>query len=297
MFHVIYNPTAAKGRIRKHLDRLEDLLIGKSLPFEIHGTRYTGHATEMTRELTREKVDLLCLGGDGTLHEVLNGIVDFENVRLGVLPCGTGNDFAKAAGIPANDVEKALNIVLTQPASFVDFIALNDLRVMNVTGMGIDVEVLERAARGKILKGRLQYYKSLIVSLFKFKWHHFGIRLDDETEIRNHSAMITAVCNGNYIGGGMKISPKSDIRDGKLDVVIVNEVKRWRIPKALLGFFNGKLLSYEFVDHFRCEKVEFLTDAKPVINADGELVYNQQFKCQIVKDKLKMFLPSPKEKK
>ena len=297
MFHVIYNPTAARGRIRKYLDRLEDLLIGRSLPFEVHGTRYAGHAAELVRELSREKADLLCLGGDGTLHEVLNGIENFDNVRLGLLPCGTGNDFAKAAGIPTNDVEKAMDIVLNQPASFVDFIALNDLRVMNVTGMGIDVEVLERAARGKILKGKMQYYKSLIVSLFKFRWNHYRIRLDDEPEAREHSAMITAVCNGNYIGGGMNISPKSDIRDGKLDVVIVNEIKRRRIPKALLGFFNGKLLSYEFVDHFRCEKVEFLTDAKPVINADGELLYNQQFRCEVVKDKLRMFLPPPKEQK
>ena len=290
MYNIICNPVAGKGKTLRLLKTLENFLQSKNLDYTIYKSDNIGHATELCNTLTKEGCNLVCMGGDGTLHEILNGIDNIDEVTLGILPCGTGNDFAKSLGLPVDDVVAAFEIILKGVAKPVDFIKMNDRRVMNVTGMGIDVDVLERTRKAKIIKGKAQYYLSLFRSLLTFKWNKYSVKIDGGQE-EFHSAMITAVCNGKYFGGGMMISPKSKVNDGKLDVVIINKMPRYKIPLALIGFFTGKLLQNKYVNHYVCEEAEFITDAKPVINADGELVYGQNFKCSIQKNLLKIFLP------
>jgi len=94
---------------------------------------------------------------------------------------------------------------------------------------------------------------------------------------------------GNCVGGGMMISPGSLVDDGKLRVVIVNKVPKWRIPQALLSFLNGKILSLPFVSEYICEEADFTTDFKPVLNADGELLRADRFDCRIVKAGIRIY--------
>lgn len=292
MIHIILNPVAGKGKAKKNEGDLIGFLTERRVEYKLYHSLHVGHAAELAREITEnckdEFCELVCVGGDGTLHEVVSGIADPAKVKLGLIPFGTGNDFAKACKLPIKNVVEGMRFILDHEAKPTDYILLNDTRSINVVGMGIDVDVLERCARAKIFKGKIGYYISLIASLFKFRWNKYQVRIDGGEEVF-HSAMITAVCNGNYFGGGMNMSPESVLDDGVLNVVIVNEMKKSRMPGIFMGFMKGKILEYDVTTQYKCKEVEFITDAKPVINADGELIHGQNFKCRIVPKGILMY--------
>ena len=134
MYHIIVNPQGGKGKSLKALATVEETLKSKNIPYIVHKTEYPGHATEITRELSKAPdTVILMMGGDGSFNEILNGIEDFDNVTLGILPCGTGNDFVKASGHPAN-VKDALDVVLKNNVGHLDYIQLGDRRCLNVLG-------------------------------------------------------------------------------------------------------------------------------------------------------------------
>lgn len=285
MYHIIWNPIAGKKRAEKRQKKLEEYLQAEGVEYAFYRTECVGHAEKLARKISEKHADapcdIICMGGDGTLHEILAGVVDPAKVRLGLIAVGTGNDFAKVCHLPVKDEIAGMQFILQNPALPTDYILLNDTRAINVVGMGIDVDILERMSRARFFKGKMGYYVALIVSLFRFRWNKYHIRLDGGDEIY-HSAMITAAGNGSYIGGGMNISPESVLDDGKLNVVIVNEMKRSRIPFALVDFLKGRLLTKDFTTQYFCESVEFITDARPVINADGELIHADAFTCRVV---------------
>ena len=288
MYEFILNPIAGKGRSLRVLDRITDFLKVRGVGYTVHFTKYAGHASELARELSRAPADLVVIGGDGTVSEVLNGIECFENVALGIIPCGTGNDFAESARLPA-DPKDAMEVVLSGESKFTDFIKLGEKRCMNVAGIGIDVDVLERYNRKKH-RTKFTYMKCLISALIALKWMNFDLEVDGKN-LGRREAMITSVANGKYFGGGMMISPASVIDDGKLDLVIVNKIPKRKMPGPLLGFKKGTLLKYDFVESIPCKKVRILSDAKKLVNVDGELFASPVFECEIVSDALKMYRP------
>lgn len=290
MYHFILNPVAGKGRTLSAIQKIKQFLNERGVAYHIHYTQYPRHATEITRELTGEgSKNIIAMGGDGTVNEVLNGIADFESCNMGIIPCGTGNDFAKFINLPFEPV-KAMQLILESSPKYTDYIQVNGgKRVMNVTGMGLDVAVLERCNRMKFFKGKLQYLISLIITLLKFKWYRFRMSVDGGEE-QDKTAMIVAVCNGKYFGGGMPISPSSSIEDNYLNVIVVNKMKKSRIPMALIGMLRGKLLKYDFVENILCKRVSLKSlDGEDAVNMDGELVRSMDFDCLLMQNQLKMF--------
>ena len=290
MLNFIINPVAGKGKTLKIIDKLKDYCVDKNIKHEFFMTNAIGDATVIAKHICEQKLgNIVIVGGDGTINEVLNGMSDFENVNLGLVPYGTGNDFAASLNIEAKNLIKAMDIIHNNNPQYTDFIELNNsIRVMNVTGMGIDVDVLQRYKKAKIIKGKFAYYKALIVSLFRFKWNKYKIKFENG-EFEEKTAMITAVCNGKFIGGGIKICPAADSSDGLLNVVIVNKIPRIKILPALITLMKGKILQKKFVNHVLCKNLELVTDAKPVINIDGELIKSSNFECNIVSGKLKIY--------
>ena len=126
MYHIIVNPQGGKGKSLKALTTVEEIFKNNNAQYVVHKTEYAGHATEIARELSKTPdTNIVVMGGDGTLHEVLNGISDFEKCSLGLIPSGTGNDFAVAAGIP-KDVKKAAEIIALRAPSNIDYIELTN---------------------------------------------------------------------------------------------------------------------------------------------------------------------------
>ena len=193
MYDLIINPHASRGKAAKKAQKVIGILNEKGVEFAAHYTAREKEAIEIAKELSEKgATDIIALGGDGTLNEVLNGI-DPEKVNLGLIPCGTGNDFAAAAKIPL-DTEKALDIILNDSPKSTDYMVCGGVRGINVIGTGIDVDILKRCRRARFFKGKLQYVISLIVSLMKFKFYKFKIVRGEQTEEKD--ALIACVGNG-----------------------------------------------------------------------------------------------------
>lgn len=288
MLHLIINPIAGRTKAKRALCKVEKILTTKGLPYEVHYTQHKQHATEIARELSHvADSDIVVIGGDGTLNDVLQGIDNFDNVRLGLIPCGTGNDFARVPPLPT-DTTKALNIILNGHTQYIDYIQVADgRRAINVTGAGMDVDTLVKYSEIKRIKGKLKYYWALLCVLAKLKFHKIHLTLDDKEYDR--TVFMVAIANGRYIGGGMPVSPLSELSDGLLNVVVINEIKRSRVLPMLLKFLKGKHIGKPGVEQFYCKnaKLEVLDDGRTEV--DGEVSQNQVLDCQIVSNKLRLF--------
>ncbi len=282
MYNIIYNPVAGKQKAYKNLGVVERVLKERNIEYQVWKSGGVHDAEYIAREITQAgETEIIVLGGDGTLNEVLNGLVDPSVCKLGLVPSGTGNDFASRMKIP-EDPEKAILRIVDGEAKPVDYIDVSGTRSMNVAGLGIDVDVLERCMRGR-MKGKLKYLMSLIKSLFAFK----GIKVTIESEGREtqtRDVLICAVCNGSKFGGGIKICPVADPMDGELDVVIVDSIGGvFAIIKAFITLMKGKILKYPLTTHFKADQVTVTAEEKCPIQLDGEVYQNHKFEARLCK--------------
>lgn len=288
MYHIIVNPKGGKGKSLKALATVEEMLKADNKEYEIHRTEKADDATNITREISlTPDSKILVLGGDGTYNTVLNGIENFENVTLGFVPCGTGNDFIAASGHPKK-VREAMEVILKGNEQFIDYIQLEDRRCLNILGAGMDVDVLLKYAEMKAFHGKAKYYASLLYTLLHTRWHKFRITIDDNEPIERSTFMI-GIGNGRTIGGGMPICPNGVVDDGKLDIVIVNEMKKGLIPFRLLSFLSGKHVKKSYSEEYEGKnvKIEVLDDSQ--FEVDGEVFKSESINCRVVSDTLKVF--------
>lgn len=293
MLNFIVNPRAGKGRGRRNMKKIIKHLTSQGATFKVVYSERAKEVPSLVKKLCDEGADnIIAVGGDGTINEALNGIVDFDKTTFGIIPSGNGNDFANFFGLSLNPI-KALQTILDNKPVYTDFIEIGDeeksVRCMNIAGTGIDAEVLARSAKFKIIKGKLQYILSLLITIRKFEFFRFkAIKDGQESE---HSGFIAAICNGGKFGGGIDISPQSDATDGKLNLIIVNELPHkkimWALRKKLL---KGKILEVPEAEHHLVDEVEIIPEKSHFyINIDGELYDDLKFKCRIVHNKLKLF--------
>lgn len=291
MLNFIVNPTAG-GKHGKRIAKVVKLIKKKleelQIEYKIYYSRCKGDAKALTELIIKEGADnVVAMGGDGTLHEVINGFSNFENVTLGLIPSGTGNDFASALNIPKSPL-KALQKIIDGKVQHVDFMQMPTVRGLNIIGTGIDVDVLKRYESLK-RKNKLGYTMCLIKTLFNFQYSDFSARLDDK-EPASHTSFIACVANGCAYGGGLRVCPNASPTDNKLDFVTVDKIKKLAIPSAFIKLKAGKVLTLKQSKHQTMEEIKIESDKPLTINVDGELYENIPFEVKIVKNKLKMFL-------
>ena len=287
MFHLIISEYNLKKK-SKQVEIIKSVFERANASYKLHATATRQDVRDITAKITSEGGNsVIVLGGDGTLHDALNAFADFKNNSLGIIPLGTGNDFAEAAHIPS-DVKKAAELILNNSPRPVDFIQFESgLRCMNAFGMGIDVDVLKRAYAGKSVK-RSKYLRSFIVCLLKFKSHNFTVRYNGVEE--RHFGMIAAVGNGRQFGGGIKLFPEAKIGDGYLDLFMIDFVSKFKILGAFIKLMRGKINKVKQVKAVRVKEVEFIPESEDfTFQVDGELYENIPIKAQIVEDKLKFY--------
>ena len=287
MYNIILNPMSGEGKKIKLHRRALARFSERGAEFCVHETEKAGQATALARELSQEEGDIVVVGGDGTLHETLNEMTDFEHHALGLVPAGTGNDFAAAAKIPP-EPEKAVDLILDSQPKYTEFMQMpKGVRGINLVGTGIDVEILKRCRSSKILRGKFQYIISLIISLCKFKNYRLKARFNGKEG--EYNALIACVGNGYRIGGGVPMCPQAKLGDGLLDMVIVDDVKKLSVPPAFIKLLKGKILEEKFTVFERCEHVEILPEKPLTLQVDGELYDDLPFVVDVVRDKLKFY--------
>ncbi len=291
VFNFIINPSAGgkDGRkIKKALPKIESRLVERGVEYVIHMTKCPNQATELTQMLINNgATDIIVVGGDGTLHEVLNGFSNFEKVNLGIIPCGTGNDFASALKLPLDPI-KALDLIIDSHPKYTDFMQMPTVRGFNVIGTGIDVDVLKRYSAKKH-KSKLAYTTCLVKTLFNFDYTEFDAVLDGETH--HFKSFIAGIANGHRFGGGLEICPEATPTDNLLDFVAVDEMPKLKIINAFMKLKGGKILNLPQTHHFKAKKIKIIPNGDYTVNVDGELYDNIPFEIEVVSNKLKIYRP------
>ncbi len=287
MYHIIVNPQGGKGKSMKALATVEEIFKNNNAAYVVHKTEYAGHATEIAKELSQTPdTNIVVMGGDGSFHEVLCGIDNFDNVTLGLIACGSGNDFIKKSGHSTN-VKEAAQTILKGKVGFVDYMELGKYRCLNVGGGGMDVDVLLKYANCKTLKGKAAYYYSLFYTLLHTRFHHLRITADGVT--KDTSVFMIGIGNGGFIGGGIPICPNAVVDDGLLNVGYVSEMKKSKIIFRLFKFLKGKHVGTDWGGEYTAKRVtiEALDDSR--FELDGEIIEDTKLDIEVVHNKLKMF--------
>ena len=292
MYHIIVNHIS--GRKKKKDLKIAELfsyLDNNNIEYQKYVTQYYRHPLELAKEITtnNESGNIIVIGGDGTLNEVLNGISDFSKWNVGIIPTGSGNDFASCLNLPTKNYLDCLKLILEGNPKKVDYIKVNDLNCMNIMGSGIDVDVLVNFEKHTKLRGSFRYYYSLLEALMHIKWRDFDVSIDDGPFVHKTGFLVT-VCNGSRFGGGISICPGADPADGKLEFVFVDKIKKIQVLPYLLKLNSGKILKTKKAEHIYCEKALIKSDNELIIQIDGNIVHDKkEFECSIVKGGLNIY--------
>lgn len=298
MKHIfIINPTAGKTDSRQKIyDMAESLRQKHGLDVQCILTKKQGHATELAKKLceTDEALRFYACGGDGTVNEVANGIIGYDNAAMTVIPVGTGNDFLKNFGDDMEKFRDAENL-WDGPQFPMDAIDVNGRVALTIACSGIDARVardVHKYSESPLLDGKGSYIYSLAVNfLFKGIGTHWTITLDDVTTEGDWS--LVSVCNGRYYGGGFMPVAEARMDDGVLNTLVVREVNRRTFLKFVGPYSRGEYAKFPEYAHCSCPKVVHIHSEKPdiVTCLDGESVVNSDVTIKLHDKKLNFFGP------
>ncbi|MBR0575751.1 diacylglycerol kinase family lipid kinase [Proteiniclasticum sp. BAD-10] len=292
----IVNPVAGNGIALRMTDTIHKLfkelkLKYTDIDYEIVYTKEEGHATEIARRYSA-KADyrIYAVGGDGTLNEVLNGMVG-SGSSLGCIPGGSGNDFIKSIVTKFDRRRILMNTVLGSEEE-IDLGEVDGRYFINIASMGFDASVVnnvEKFKAVKLLPNKFAYLASVLDTAKDFQ--DLNLRMVIDGEELDTSAFMVAIANGKYYGGGIKIAPDANIRDGLLDVILVRNITRSKIMRFLPLAVQGKHMDLEEVTFQRAKSISLYSDEPVYVNIDGELEARREAHFSIGNQKVKFIIP------
>jgi len=280
---VIVNPTASGGKVGKRWPQLCALLKQGGLRFAAELTEYPEHATEIAHAALDEGFrHIVCIGGDGTVNEIVNGLfVDgrvHPEVVLSIIPGGTAADFIRILGI-SRDPLQAWRTVLGDRTRAVDVGVINCIRdgrpieryFVNVAGLGFDGETAVRVNRmSKRIGGTFPYLISLVLTLLSYENKDVELTFDSQQLRGRFNSVI--VCNGQYFGGGMWVGPQAAADDGIFDLVILKDLNKLEFLANVPRVYKGTHLAHPKVELFQAKEVHVEAKQRMFIQAEGELI-------------------------
>jgi len=285
----IINPIAGKGKGSKIIPIIKEIMQDHGCSYEIKLTEKVGDAKRFAEEAkTQDFSTIVSVGGDGTLHEVVNGMAEGPQ-KLGVIPSGTGNDFTRSLNIPLN-IRESIEILVQQKSVFIDLGKLNEKYFVNFCSVGLDALIAQEANKiKKYFSSTYAYIIGVIKALSKFKSINAELIIDDNKY--KEKVMLIAVCNGSYYGGGMKIAPQAQFSDGMFDICIVRDMSKLKLLFLFPTIFKGKHIHYKEVKIYRGKSVQISSIEHINVNADGELINNRPIKFEIIHKKIEVIVP------
>lgn len=291
----IVNPKSGKNNQYELIKEIKEHFQAKRIIIE--KTKGPEHATFIAKKyaLSNEPVHLYVCGGDGTLHEVINGCAQKENVTVSVIPIGTGNDFVKYF----EDLKKEdfLNLANYSEPEYMDcdLIKVNGEYSINTVSFGFDVEVARQVNELKKkmpTEGIIPYALSVLVSLRKPICKEYKIQIDSEKPVKDNYGFLV-FANGKYYGGGFKPCPDANIDDGWMDVCLISNVKRYQIVKLAKKYQDGTHIQYKnLVSMHQAKTVHIDTENEMIYaNLDGEVKGFKNPTIEIVEKAIRLALP------
>jgi diacylglycerol kinase (ATP) len=293
---MIVNPNAGVKKGTKDWPKIFRTLREEKVDFDFQITTSRGHAIQIASESIIKGWRNLCVvGGDGTLNEVLNGMMDQHEVptleiTLGMIPVGTGNDWCRMFNIPF-DYDKAIHILkqkktFLQDAGKVSYFhkeTQTNRYFLNVAGMGYDALVAKKTnlLKEKGSGGPLTYMYFVFAGLFQYKFIEAVIEVDGRPAFRGEIfSMNVGICK--YNGGGMMQVPNAIADDGKLDVTLIKKASKWMVVRHARKLFDGTLVDLPMVETYTGENIRIRSTGKLFLETDGESLGHTPFTFSII---------------
>lgn len=272
----IVNPRSAGGATGRRWGALAAHLAQLGIPVEARFTSGAGDATRLATAALREGADwIVAVGGDGTLNEVVEGLMaaDPSRARLGILPSGTGGDTIRTLGIPSDPFAAAGILALGHERTLdvgVARFAQGERHFLNIAEAGLGGAVVARVNRTtKVFGGFASFLSGTLLTFASYPACRMTLTLEDEPP-RTLRAWNLVVANGAYFGGGMKVLPEARMDDGWFDVMLVGDVPRRALFANVARLYRGTHLSQPGVEHFRARELRLESDRPLLLDLDGE---------------------------
>ena len=290
----IINPAAGShNQTESYRKKIAQACEKRSLDYSIRVSGAPGRCCKIAREAaqTGEDYRIYACGGDGTLNEVVNGAVGYDNVAVTVFSGGSGNDFTKIFSDPAafKDLERLLD---AEETSF-NLIKCNDDYSLNICSVGLDARIGHDVANYKrlpLLSGFRAYAVSTAVNVVKGIHEHYVVEVNGE-RLDGRFTLICA-CNGRFYGGGFCPVPTADPTDGKLDILLIRDVSRLKVAQVVGAYKAGKYADFpELIRYVSSDRLRIICDKETGINLDGELRMGKVIDMSVAQEKLRFFYP------
>lgn len=300
MYYIIMNPSSSSGRGMRIWKQLEPVFQERKIPYRLLLSTHNGHIAELAAEVTASErpVNLIILGGDGTVNEALQGIRDFSKANIGFIPTGSGNDLARDMRLGKDPLKTLESILNKDICRKVDLGRLtvdshrdasvkkggndtpNERFFVVSSGIGFDAAVCEEALSSrlkdvlnKLKLGKLTYLGIALKQLITAKNVSCDLYLDDKSPIHLDRFLFSAFMIHRYEGGGFKFCPDADAGDGLLDICLVGHLPKPVIFLALPTAFFGKHYLFPQIFHYRASRIEIKTSVPLWVHTDGEVYY------------------------
>lgn len=267
----IINPASGKTDYDKIKQSIMKTLENEN--YEIYETKAPKEATEIASRFKNEENTIVySVGGDGTLNEVVNGIVKGK-CKLGIIPTGSGNDFYRTLKEAQTE-----NVRL-------DLGKVNGRYFINIASVGMDAETCNNANKIKSkIKLHSSYYLALIHTFLTFKSKSLKLKIDKNVYAGDY--IIAAICNGKYYGGGFKIAPVASFDDNQFDIYLVSKASKFKLIKILLALLKSEHEKYNEVRKYTGKNITITSENNLIVNIDGEITISKNIEIEMIEDAL-----------
>ncbi|WP_458414896.1 diacylglycerol kinase [Schinkia sp. CFF1] len=267
---IIYNPTAGRELFKRHIPEVLMKLEAAGYETSCHATKAAGDATVASSLAANRGFDVvIAAGGDGTINEVINGLAEHEvRPKLGIIPVGTTNDFARA--IKANgSIDKAVDIIARGHTKKIDIGKMNDQYFINIAGGGRLTELTyEVPSKLKTVLGQLAYYIKGVEMLPTLK--PTPVKIDYDGKLFEGEVMLFLIANTNSVGGFERLAPRADLDDGLFDFLILKKANMADFLRLATLVLRGEHLNDDLVIYTKANRIKVTSDEKVQLNLDGE---------------------------
>jgi len=280
------NPKSGRGHALKRALIAKEYFADCGFPVAlVEGNSVADFRAKLIFELEDRSISgVVAFGGDGFIHEIIQHVVPRE-IPLGVIPCGTGNDFARSIGIYQLSLTQQLALIAQSESRSIDLGRVGSTWFAAILSSGFDTLVNERANLMKWPKGRMRYNIAMIEKIIALRTHSYRMRLDgDSVDVE---ATLVTVANGPSYGGGMKVCPDAALTDGLFDVMVLARVSRRELLKVFPKVYTGRHVGHPAVTFYRCREIEITGSGSSF--ADGEPISSLPLTAQCVSSALKVW--------
>jgi YegS/Rv2252/BmrU family lipid kinase len=278
---LIYNPVAGNGKAAQvYENHLKDRFQRAGV--EVFVTERPGHATELARAFAHDdNCTVISLGGDGTHHEVINGLMPEGKVIFAAIPAGTGNDFVRILGYP-DSLDQIADVALSGETRRIDVGRADQIYFLTVCGVGFDAEVAGWVNRRKKTgSGKSVFVRGILYNLLHYRSRPMEIAVGHSSGLQKETFMMAA-CNTREYAGGMQICPGADPQDGKFTVIWIEHLNRLQVIPMLIRVLRGTHLSRRQVTQFEASTITVDGPPDLWVHADGEVLGHLPVTMEVV---------------